>query len=141
MTPQEQAARITPPRKNTVLAITLDTNVRAYDITGLSIGGFTPDAGAARHGHVFVTIQAQTADAFFYFHTATDSALSTTDAISAGAAAVYGATHCLRIPAGEERTYFLDRSKDKFLVVKGSAAGVLRLFASSSADSPNGSEL
>ncbi len=134
MDASERAARITPPRKNYVLAITTDANVRAYDISSLSMGGQTPSGGGGQRHEVYLTIQAETTDVFFYFHTATDSALSTTDAISAGGTAAYAATHSARIPAGQERTYMLDRSLDKFLVIKSTGAGICRIFAASPAE-------
>lgn len=133
---EELAAYTTPPRASLVWAVTLDTTFRAYNLIPLAMGGFTPEADGKRRGEVFVTIQAQTADVFFYF-SATDtaaSANSTTAQSAASADAAYGAnTMTAYIPAGQERSYVLNRSLDKYLIVKGSAAGILRMFASSPA--------
>lgn len=127
---EEQAANFTPPRKSNIYAITLDTTARAYNIASLAANGIVPDED--RRFEVYVTIQAETADLFLYFHTATDSALDRTAAVAAGSAtAAYVATHAAMIPAGQERSYRIDRSIDKFLIVQGSAAGICRLFFSS----------
>lgn len=129
---QEISARITPPRKGSVFAITLDATARAYDITGLDIGGFTPSQDADKRSEVMLTIQAMAADCYFYFHSATDTAMDKTAAVAASAAtAAYVATHCFVVPQNQERTYTIDRSIDKFLVVQGSGAGIVRISATS----------
>lgn len=127
---EEQAANFTPPRKSNCYAITLDTTARAYDISTLAANGIVPDED--RRFEVYITVQAETADLYVYFHTATDSALDRTAAVAAGSAtAAYVATHCAYIPAGQERSYRIDRSIDKFLIVQGSAAGKCRVWFSS----------
>lgn len=134
---QELAAYATPPRASAVLAITLDTTFRAYLLTSLAMGGFTPEADGKRRGEVYVTIHAETADAFLYF-AATDVAAtaSRTTALAAGSAtAAYGTdTMTWRIPAGETQSFLINRSLDKYLIVSGSAAGILRMYGSSPAE-------
>jgi hypothetical protein len=131
---EEQTARILPPRKSHIFAITTDTTARAYDISGLELGNYTPEADLKRRNEVMLTVQAEGADLYLYFHTATDTAMDKTAAVAASAAtAAYVATHCAYIPVGNERTYTIDRSIDKFIVVQGSAAGKARIFATSAA--------
>jgi hypothetical protein len=128
---EEQGAGLLPPRKSNTWAVTVDSTARAYDISKLAIGGFTPEASLAKRQQVVLYMQAQTNDVFFYFHSATDSALSDTAAQSAGAAdAAFVATHCAVIKAGSAEVFRIDRTIDKFLVVKAaSTSGILRVWA------------
>jgi len=124
----QQAADFLPPRRGAVLAITLDTTARPYDISGLTADGVS----SLERGHdVYITIQAEGADVFYYFSSATASDLSKTAAITAGAAAAYDNTHPARIVVDQQAHHRLNRAVDKWLILQGSAAGIARLYFSS----------
>jgi len=126
-----------PPRKGAVLAITVDSTARAYNISKIALGGYTPEASLAKRAEVYLWMQAQTNDVFFYFHSATDNALDDTAATSAGSAdAAFVATHCAVLEAGESPVKFrINRSLDKFLIVKAaSTSGILRVWAASDSE-------
>ncbi len=128
---EEQLAGNTPPRKGSVWAVAVDATARAYNISKAAFGGYTPEGANTIRQHVVLYMQAQTNDVFFYFHTATDTALSDTDTQTATAADLaFGTTHCGVIKAGSVEVFRIDRTVDKFLVVKAaSTAGVLRLWS------------
>jgi hypothetical protein len=131
---QEQCA---PPRKGAVWAVTVDSTARAYDISKAALGGFTPEATQSRRAEVYLYLQAETNDVFFYFHSATDTALSDTAAQAATAADLgFVATHCAILEAGSAPLKVrINRAVDKFLVVKAaSTAGVLRMWAGSESE-------
>jgi hypothetical protein len=132
---EEQVAGVTPPRKGAVWAVTVDSTARAYNISKLALGGYTPEGANARPNNVVLYLQAETNDVFFYFSSATDTALSDTAAQTATAAdAVFVATHCAILEAGHSEVFRIDRTLDKFIVVKAaSTSGVLRLWAYSEA--------
>lgn len=126
-----------PPRKGAVWAVDVDSTARAYDISKAALGGFTPEASAGRRAEVYLYLQAQTNDVFFYFHSATDSALSDTAAQSAGAADLaFVATHAALLEAGSAPIKIrINRALDKFIVLKAaSTAGVLRMWAGSESE-------
>ena len=125
-----QTCDITPPRRGAVLAITTDTTSRPYDLTLLTMGG-VPYSGTVSQ-HIFLTIQAETADVYYFFHSATDSSMSKTAALAAGGSAAYANTHCAYLQAGQSVTHRIHLSVDKWIEVQGSGSGICRLFASSS---------
>lgn len=127
---EEHVADVSPPRRSAVLAITLDATARAYDLTALDIGGFSPSGG--RRNEVFVTIFADGADIFFYFAADNTVTLDTT-AIAAGGAVAYSNVYAAKIATGTSLRMRIARDKDKFLHVKGSGAGTMRIWASSPA--------
>ena len=132
---EEQGSGLTPPRKNAVWVVNVDSTARAYDISKLALGGYTPEAALRKSNQVVLLMHADTVDVFFYFHSATDSALSDTAAQTATAAdAAFAATYCAVLKAGTSEVFRIDRSLDKFLVVKAaSTAGLLRVQAYSEA--------
>lgn len=127
---EEHVADATPPRRSAVLAITLDATARAYDLSALDFGGFATSGG--RRNQVFITIFADGADIFFYFAADNTVTLDTT-AIAAGGAVAYSNVHAAKIASGQSLRMRISRDADKFLHVKGSGAGTMRIWASSPA--------
>ena len=126
---QRQAMNVVPPRRGSVLVLTLDTTDRPYDISGLAFGKAQDAADA--DGGLYLTLFAETANCYYYFHSATASDLDETSAVSAGGTAAFADAACAMIMAGTSVDVRIVREVDKFLVVKGSAAGKLRIWASS----------
>jgi len=136
---ERQAADVQPPRRGQVKAITVSATAYQYDITGLPLAGQTPDANGRRKQQVYLTIQAESADVYFYFHsTSVTPDLDETAAVAAGSAALtsYAVTHGARIPADHSIEVRIDRTQDKFLTLKGSGAGTCRFWVSSGPGSP-----
>lgn len=129
-----QAASILPPRRGAVWAVAVDSTARAYDMTALSLAGATPEAAGTRPTHVYLYLQAETNDVYFYFDSATGSALAdaTKQAAAAGAVAMADAHGAVLKAGNPPLRVRIDRSLDKFIQVKAaSTAGVLRMWASS----------
>lgn len=125
----QQAMNVVPPRRGAILAITLDATARPYNLTLLTMGGVAYNAALAQH--IYLTLQAETANCWYFFHSATDSALDKTAAIAAGATAGYANTHAAYLPAGQSVSHRIKLNVDKWIEVQGSGAGILRIFASS----------
>ncbi len=131
---EEQCA---PPRKGAVWAVAVDSTARAYDISKCALGGFTPEASQKRRAEVYLYLQAETNDVYFYFHTETDNTLLDTDKQTATTADLaFGATHGAIIEAGGPPLKLrINRALDKFLILKAaSTAGVLRMWAGSESE-------
>ncbi len=136
-TAEMQFADIAPPRRGAVWAVAVDSSARAYDMTALPLAGVTPEAAASRPQHVFLYLQAETNDVYFYFDSVTGSALADTTTQSASAAAVtMAAAHAAVLKAGNPPLRVrINRNVDKFIQVKAaSTAGVLRMWASSGSE-------
>ena len=135
-TAEEQYANITPPRRGSVWAVAVDSTARVYDISKLALGGYTPEGSKARRNEVFLYLQAETNDVYFYFDSATGTALDDTAKQTATTAdAAFAATYGAILEAGGPPLGLrIDRSIDKFIVLKAtSTAGVLRMWAASEA--------
>lgn len=128
---QFQAAAVAPPREGAVLAVTLDTTVRAYQISGLNIGGFTPLAANQDQKQVFLRVLADGADIFMHFNSDGTTSGAVASAIAAGNPLVYSDAYLFKIPNGSYCDFYIDRSVDKYIVLVGSAAGTARIYASS----------
>lgn len=129
----EQQQNIQPPRAGQTLAIVLDNTARSYDLTSLDTGGVIPEADTDRRIEVFVTIQAETAGAYLSFSNVART-VNEASAVAAGGTLAYDNTACAKLELGAAAVrYRLNRSLDKFLNVKGTGAGVLRLWVSSEA--------
>jgi hypothetical protein len=132
----DQAHDFVPPRRGSVWCVAVDSTARAYDLSTLTLGGFTPPANATRRNHVVLYLQAETNDVYFYFDTATGAAIDDTAKQAAGAATVvFANTYCAILKAGNPpMSVRIDRSLDKFLQVKtASTGGNLRLWVASEA--------
>ncbi len=135
-TAEQQASNVLPPRRGKVWAVTVDSTARAYDLSALALADSpAPEKANTKRRYVFLALQAETNDVYFYFDSATGSALADGTTQAAGAAAVTMANaHCAILEAGASPMYVrIDRTIDKFIQVKAaSTSGVLRMWASSS---------
>ncbi len=131
---QEQDSSLLPPRRGAVWALTTDATARAYDLTAVAFGGSpAPEAAATRPQHVDLWLQAETNDVYFYFDSATGTALNNATAQAAAAGALaFADAHCAVLKAGNAPFKVrIERSLDKFIQVKSTAGGVLRMWACS----------
>lgn len=131
---EEQIASLTPPRRGAVWAVTVDSTARAYDLSKIALGGYTPEASQKKRSNVVLYLQATTNDVFFYFDSATGNSLSDTAKQAAGAADVaFADTYCAVLKAGNPPMQVrIDRSIDRFIQVKAtSTSGELRMWACS----------
>lgn len=131
-TVEEQFSDVLPPRAGQTLAVTLDANARSYDLTALDMGGVVPEADAKRRIDVFLYMQADTAGAFYNF-SPTAKTINDATTVAAGGTLAYADAHCAKLEATAIVRLRLNRSVDKFLNVKGTGAGTLRLWVASEA--------
>jgi len=119
-----------PPRRGNILALTVDSTARAYDLTAVSL----PDKYVSNEcDYVWLALAADSVNVFFYFDSATGSSLSDTSAISAGSALAFNDAYAAILPAGQTYLFRIKRTTDKFLQVKAaSTSGILRVWVSSS---------
>jgi len=124
---ESQSANILPPRSDGILAMTLDNTSRRKRLDLIDIN----DADVTKGGEVFLTLYA---DVKFWFRFAETDA-GTVDETAADAAATttptYQANAGWEVPASTEVHVRIHRKTDKVLIVKGSAAGTLRVRPSS----------
>lgn len=129
---QEQAADTAPPRKGAVLALTVDSTARAYDLTALDFGGFTATGG--RRNEVFLTLFADGGDVYYYFSSDSSATVDDTAVVAAAGTLAYANGYAMKLPSGAAHSVRIIRSLDKYLQVKTSAgSATLRFFASSPA--------
>jgi hypothetical protein len=131
MSKLEQWSDSRPPRKGEVAAITLDTTARSYALAGLTIAGHKPDAANTKTMFVYLQLHAETADCFFVLSSSNTVTLDKTAAVAAGGTLAFTNTHGARIPAGSTIGVRINRAIDTYLHVQGSAAGILRISATS----------
>lgn len=129
----DQWANAVPPRKGAILALTLDATARAYSISGLKLGGFTPSPANAQSNYVYLQLQADGADCYVQFASDNTVTLNDATAIAAGDPLAFANAHCQKIPSGSTVGVRIDRKIDTHLHVKGSGAGTLRINATSEA--------
>lgn len=122
-----QAANIQPPKVGEMLVITLDATSRRYDLGGVAWGGKAVD----RAGDIFMSLYG---DVAFYFAT-NDTNAGTVDETAAlaagGAVSAFTTNAAWQVPAGVEVSFRFNRARHRYLVIKGSAAGKVRIYASS----------
>ena len=146
-----QADSIFPPRKfraasGTPLVGTqtgvwvqaVDGTARPYNIALLPLGGRAA-TNPGQCDHIYISLQAQTNDIFFYFDNVSSSVLDDT-AINAVGVALTGTTMAATMPyrlmAGTSIDLRIERSQDSWIVLKCAGAGTatLRLYASSQSE-------
>ncbi len=126
-----------PPRRGSVWVVTVDSTARAYDLSKVALGGFTPEATQKKRAEVYLWLQAETNDVYFYFSSATASDLSDTAAQAATSADLaFANTYGAILEAGNPPLKLrINRALDKFLILKAaSTSGVLRMWAASDSE-------
>lgn len=131
---EEQSANVQPPRRGATLALTVDSTARAYSLTSLALGGFTPDPGNKRRAEVYLTLFADGGDVYYHLADTNTVNLDDTAVIAAGGTLAFANTYAFKLPSGAAHSFRIDRSQDTYLHVKTSAgSATLRFFASSPA--------
>lgn len=126
------ADNVIPPRKSSCIVLTLDTTARAYDLRTLLLGRLAaPSTTSPNPDRVYLAITARTADCYLQFDSTNTVTLDKTAAIAAGSALAETNTFGDIIPAGVLRSFELQRAKDMYLHVQGSAAGYIHISVSS----------
>ena len=116
-----------PPKD--VFVLVTDTTSRDYDLSALAWNGV--EYSVNNGDFVYVTIYAETADVYFAIDSTAARTVDQTVGVAAGGTPAFATTSCWIIPAGQERDYAIKRSAFRYLHVKASAAGKLRMTASS----------
>ena len=130
-----QAANVRPPRHGACLALTVDTTARAYDLTTLALGtALAPDQGVTHSRNVFITMHAETADIYYHFSDAADTDLNEATVISAGGTLAFNDAYGAVLSTGQDVAMRLNRTVDKYLVVKAGSSATLRIWASSDSE-------
>lgn len=121
---------ICPPERGNGFQLTLDATVRVYDIGSLSWGGksFEP---TRQNQYVFLRLHADGADVYYRFYSATTNDMVETTYISAGGTVSLQAAYAEKLPNGNSIEIRINRLDHRYLSVKGSAAGTLRVTGSS----------
>ena len=129
---EAQAANVQPPRRGQIFAVSVSATATAYNLGGLAMSGATPEASAARRNELYIAIQADGGAIYYYFHSATASDLDDTAKASVGGAVAYANTYGVLLPASAVHEIRIDRSRDKFLVLKtASGTAIARIWATS----------
>ena len=128
----EQASNIAPPRRGAVIALGVDATARPYDLNELAFGGFTPKGANNQQSFVYLTLEADGGDVFYYFTDATHSDLDDGAEITAGSTMAFANTYCAKIKEDSLHEVRINRGVDRWLVVKcSSGTATLRFWASS----------
>lgn len=129
-----QNANEVPPRKSAVIALGVDTTARAYDITGLALGGYTPPGSNTAPKWTSVYLQADGGAVYVVFDSTNTVTLDDTAKIAAGGTMAFANTYGALIPSGASVKVRINRKDDKYLHIKtASGTAVLRMWASSEA--------
>ncbi len=131
---QTQAANVVPPRRGLVWAQAVDVTARPYNIALLPFGG-KAICNANQVDHIYLTLQADGGDVYYYFDSATGSALLDTTTNAAGTpltATTMSAAMAAKVPSGSSVDVRIERNLDSWICVKTSAStATLRVYASS----------
>jgi hypothetical protein len=118
-----------------VLALGLDATAREYDLNAVALGGWTQEGHGTTQQMTLLRIESVGAICYLYFSDVHDGSPDLDDAtvISAGGSLTFDTAMCARIASGATADFWIDRSRDRYLTVKGSGAGTLRIYAASEA--------
>jgi hypothetical protein len=121
---------VSAPKRGNGFQLTLDTTVRVYDIGSLAWGGKSFDKTFANQ-YVFLRLHADGCDVYYRFYEATTDDMVETTYISAGGTVSLQNAYAEKLPSGQSIEIRINRLYDRYLSVKGSAAGTLRVTGSS----------
>lgn len=123
-----QADNVTEPVQGFCLAITVDTTSRTYDTQGLQFFDKLTTNGKER---TYLTLAAEGAKVYYAFSNLSATAIDDAAAVTAGGALAFANTYCEVIFDGTKDQVRWERAQHRYLVLKASASGKLRLRASS----------
>lgn len=128
---EKLSAEVQPPRRGQIVALEVTTTARAYSLASLNLAGVTPDEAGSRRDLVWLTLQAETAAVYFQISDGADTDLDETTVVAESGTLGFSNDYGARIPADDERSFVIDRSRDNHLIVKGAGAATLRFWVSS----------
>lgn len=123
---ERQAANVTPPEIGKIQAITLDTTSRRYDLGLLDLGG----VAVLRGGYLYLSL-VSTVAFYLAFNSSDAGTVDETAALAAGGTATFTSNGAWLVPANVEFVVRVHRTRHRYLVIKGSGAGIVRIRASS----------
>ena len=133
---EHQYCELRPPRRGLILAVTVDSTARAYDLSALDLGndGQPPVTPGDRPRFVDLFMSADTNDVYFQF--APDTSVVSLDnagTVAAGGSPVVTNAMGALLKAASLPIYFrINRQTDRYIIVKAaSTAGTLRIWAAS----------
>ena len=123
---EQHYANHAPAEQGKIVAITLDTTSRIYDLGAVNLGGLSWEKG----GKMYVTLISTVA--FYYkFNSANSGTADEAAADAAGAGPTFQANAVALAPANLPIRVFISRKEHRYLILKGSGAGVFRMWVSS----------
>lgn len=137
-TATDQSDNIIPPRQNQILPLNVNSTALTYDLTAVSLQ--SPYVNGQARQFVYVTLSNRgSADVYFYFSNTNSTALNDANAVALNATLAYNNSYGVKLAAGSERSYRIDKNVDKFLCLKTNAStAVVDVFASSQASVSGG---
>lgn len=127
MSAETRASNVLPPVDGKIVAITLDATSRVYDLGAIDLGGERVELGGT------MTLRMISDVSFYYKFKDTNSmTVNEASADAAGATPTFQANAAVLAPANQ----YVDivswnRKQHRYLGIKGSAAGVVRIWVSS----------
>lgn len=121
---------VSPPRRANGFQLTLDTSVRVYSIGNLAWGGKSFEQ-TRQNQFVFLRLFADGADAYYRFHSDNTDDMNEATYIAAGGTVSLQNAYAEKLANGTSIEIRINRKDDRYLSVKGSAAGTLRVTGSS----------
>lgn len=129
---EQQASTIRPPRIGEMVAVAVNTTTTAYAINTLALGGLALEAGAGTKKQIFLTIQADNCDIGWHLSPNNATSLNVNAALAVGTALSFGNNYGALLASGIAAEMWIDRIKDKYLVLQAkTGTGILRIWASS----------
>ena len=125
-----QFVDISVPKRANGFQLTLDDTVRVYDIGSLEWCGKPFDRTFANQ-YVYLRLHADGTDVYYRFHSDTTNDMNETTYISAGGTVSLQNAYAEKLANGNTIEIRLNRLFDRYLSVKGSSAGTLRVTGSS----------
>ncbi len=120
-----QSSLSRPPRRGSVIAVTVDSTARSYDVSTIPL---VPANGS----RVFIALQADGGALYYYFSSTSDDDLDESDIIAAGDTLLFSGTMGVLLPNGAVHEVAIDAATDIYLVVKTvSTDATLRIFQTS----------
>ena len=117
----DQWANAVPPRKGAEVTIAVDSTGRAYNISKLALGGYTPNGENVRSVYCNLQLTADGGDVYIQFDSTNTVTLDDTAAHAAGTElVVFANTYCAKIPSGATVPVRIDRKIDKYMHIKTS---------------------
>lgn len=123
-----QTDNITPAELGACFVVALEAESNSYDLSLLDFGGAT----FAKSGGSYLYLKMLSdVDAYYFFSPTDDGTVDETAALEAGGTAAFTEDGCDKLIANVPEPVRIHRTRHRWLVVKGSDAGILRVRASS----------